>query len=65
MTESFEAFTRTDRQARFSGWLRARAEPAWAQAVGHRFTRDLIQDYVFIDTLGYKQTSGRLKLTSA
>ncbi len=65
MTESFGAFTRTDRQARFSDWLRARAEPAWAQAVGHRFTRELaddtlpdavyarylVQDYVFIDTL--------------
>jgi thiaminase/transcriptional activator TenA len=65
MTESFGAFTRTDRQARFSDWLRARAEPAWSQAVGHRFTRELaddtlpdavyarylVQDYVFIDTL--------------
>ncbi len=65
MTETFGAFTRTNRQARFSDWLRARAEPAWAQAVGHRFTRALaddtlpdavyarylVQDYVFIDTL--------------
>ncbi|MCH8996783.1 MAG: TenA family protein [Proteobacteria bacterium] len=65
MTESFGAFTRTDRQARFSDWLRARAAPAWTQAVGHRFTRELaadtlpdavyarylVQDYVFIDTL--------------
>ncbi len=79
MTDTFEAFTQANRQARFSDWLRARAAPAWAQAVGHRFTRELaddtlpdevfarylIQDYVFIDTLGYKQTSGRLKLTSA
>ena len=65
MTETFGAFTRTNPQARFSDWLRARAEPAWAQAVGHRFTRALaddtlpdavyarylVQDYVFIDTL--------------
>ena len=65
MTESFGAFTRTNRQARFSDWLRARAAPAWTQAVGHRFTRELaadtlpdavyarylVQDYVFIDTL--------------
>ncbi len=65
MTVTFGAFTRTDRQARFSDWLRVRAEPAWARAVGHRFTRELaadtlpdavyarylIQDYVFIDTL--------------
>ena len=65
MTATFEAFTRTDRQARFSDWLRARAAPAWSQAVGHRFTRELaadtlpdavyarylVQDYVFIDTL--------------
>ncbi len=65
MTETFEAYARTDRQARFSDWLRARAAPAWTQAVGHRFTRELaadtppdgvyarylVQDYVFIDTL--------------
>ena len=65
MTETFRAFARTDRQARFSDWLRVRAEPAWAQAVGHRFTRELaantlpdsvyarylVQDYAFIDTL--------------
>ncbi len=65
MTESFEAFRHAAPQARFSDWLRARAAPAWAQAVGHRFTRELaddtlpdavyarylVQDYVFIDTL--------------
>ena len=65
MTDTFEAFTQANRQARFSDWLRARAAPAWAQAVGHRFTRELaddtlpdavyarylVQDYVFIDTL--------------
>ncbi len=65
MTETFEAFTRTRAHARFSDWLRGRAEPAWGRAVGHRFTRELaedslpdgvyarylIQDYVFIDTL--------------
>ncbi len=44
MRETFGAFTRTARQARFSGWLRARAEPAWAHAVGHRFTRELADD---------------------
>jgi thiaminase (transcriptional activator TenA) len=51
--------------ARFSDWLRARAEPDWSAAVGHRFTvelaedrisdavyrRYLIQDYAFIETL--------------
>ena len=50
---------------RFSDWLRARAEPHWSAAVGHRFTaelsadslddahfrRYLIQDYAFIETL--------------
>jgi thiaminase/transcriptional activator TenA len=65
MSETFGAFTQANRQARFSDWLRARAAPAWAQAVGHRFTRELaadtlpdgvyarylVQDYVFIDTL--------------
>ena len=65
MTATFEAFAQANRQARFSDWLRARAAPAWTQAIGHRFTRELaadtlpdgvyarylIQDYVFIDTL--------------
>jgi thiaminase/transcriptional activator TenA len=65
MTETFGAFTQANPQARFSDWLRARAEPAWGRAVGHRFTRELaadtlpdgvyarylVQDYVFIDTL--------------
>ncbi len=63
--QSFEAFRHAAPQARFSDWLRARAEPAWGRAVGHRFTRELaddtlpdevyarylVQDYVFIDTL--------------
>ena len=63
--QSFEAYAQANPQARFSDWLRARAEPAWGRAVGHRFTRELaqdslpdgvyarylIQDYVFIDTL--------------
>ena len=49
----------------FSERLRAAAEPAWSRAVGHRFTRELIddtlpdavyaryliQDYAFLDTL--------------
>ena len=49
----------------FSEGLRAAAEPAWSRAVGHRFTRELIQDslpdavyarylvqdYAFLDTL--------------
>lgn len=50
---------------RFSDWLRAGAEPSWRQACEHRFTRTLaddsledevftrylIQDYAFIETL--------------
>ena len=69
MTETFEAYAeshgRAGAQARFSDWLRARAEPAWGAAVSHRFTRELaadslpdavyarylIQDYVFLDVL--------------
>lgn len=48
---------------RFTDWLRARAEPDWSRATGHRFTREviagevapevmvryLVQDYAFID----------------
>ncbi len=52
-------------ETRFSDWLLRGAEPAWSQAVGHRFTRELaddslsdavyrwylLQDYAFIDAL--------------
>ena len=65
MTETSETYAQTIPNARFSDWLRARAEPAWSHATSHRFTRELaddtlpdgvyarylIQDYVFIDTL--------------
>lgn len=51
--------------ARFTDWLRARAEPAWTNTVDHRFTRQLftgtmdedvfrrylLQDYAFVETL--------------
>jgi len=52
-------------QGRFTDWLRQRAEPAWQQAVQHRFVAELadgsladaafrryiVQDYAFIETL--------------
>jgi len=51
--------------ARFTDWLRARAEPDWTAAVDHRFARELgagdlddevfrrylLQDYAFVETL--------------
>jgi thiaminase/transcriptional activator TenA len=57
------ASERTD--ARFTDWVRARAEPSWSEATTHRFTaelradtldddvfrRYLIQDYAFLETL--------------
>ena len=52
-------------EERFSDWLKRGAQPAWDQAVSHRFTKELandslddavyrhylIQDYVFLDRL--------------
>ncbi|WP_302081549.1 TenA family protein [Salinibaculum rarum] len=57
------AYERTD--ARFTDWVRARAEPLWTEATTHRFTEELradtldddvfgrylIQDYAFLETL--------------
>ena len=56
----------TDREdPRFTDWLRERSEPAWTDATGHRFARELtdgdlddavfrrylVQDYAFVETL--------------
>jgi thiaminase (transcriptional activator TenA) len=63
--DTFAHFTETQQGTSFTDWLRARAEPSWNAATGHRFTRELaedrlddevfrrylIQDYVFLDTL--------------
>jgi thiaminase/transcriptional activator TenA len=62
---TFSAFIAARPDARFSDWLKDRAEPDWNAAVGHRLTvelaedtiddavyrRYLIQDYAFIETL--------------
>lgn len=59
------AADRGEEDARFTDWLRARAEPEWTDAVDHRFTRQLftgtmddgvfrrylVQDYAFVETL--------------
>lgn len=64
-TATYAAFAEATPGARFSDWLRTRAEPNWSAAVDHRFTvelaedrisdavyrRYLIQDYAFIETL--------------
>lgn len=64
-SESFAAFQAKSPDATLTQWLQARAQPAWDQAVKHRFTRELaenslpdavysrylVQDYAFIDTL--------------
>ena len=63
--ESFAAYANGRAGARFSEWLRLRAEPAWSAATRHRFTvelaedrlddavfrRYLVQDYAFLETL--------------
>lgn len=63
--DTFEAYAETREEARFTDWLRERAEPAWSNATGHRFARELgsgeldddafrrylVQDYAFLETL--------------
>ncbi|MFB6195754.1 MAG: TenA family protein [Haloplanus sp.] len=60
-SDAFEAAA----DARFTDWLRDRAEPDWSAAVEHRFVRELaagdvddavfrrylVQDYAFVETL--------------
>jgi len=62
---SFQNYTTTVSEVRFSDWLAARAEPMWSQACSHPFTeaigdgtvpdeayaRYLIEDYTFITDL--------------
>lgn len=62
---TFEAYAETAEGARFTTWLRERAEPTWSNATRHRFTRELgtgtlddevfrrylVQDYAFLETL--------------
>ncbi|MEF8784595.1 MAG: TenA family protein [Haloarculaceae archaeon] len=63
--DSYALYASEQREARFTDWVRARAEPSWTEATGHRFTgelradaladdvfrRYLIQDYAFLETL--------------
>ena len=63
--DTFDAYAATRDDARFSSWLRRRAEPAWGDVVDHRFVRELadgsvdddvferylVQDYAFVGTL--------------
>ncbi|WEL17087.1 Transcriptional activator TenA [Halorhabdus sp. SVX81] len=63
--DSFEAYAADRGDARFTEWLRARAEPDFSAAVDHRFAEELaagtiddavfrrylMQDYAFLDAL--------------
>lgn len=63
--ETFEEYADRQADARFTDWLRERAEPTWTDATSHRFIRDLgsgdldkavfrrylVQDYAFIGSL--------------
>jgi thiaminase/transcriptional activator TenA len=63
--DSYEAYAAGRNDARFTDWLRDRAEPDWSAATDHRFTtelragtldddafrRYLVQDYAFVGTL--------------
>ena len=62
---SFEEYAVDRPDARFTDWLRERSEPAWSEATGHPFTRELgygslpasafaeylVQDYAFVEAL--------------
>ncbi|ELZ80283.1 transcriptional activator, TenA family protein [Haloferax elongans ATCC BAA-1513] len=62
---TFDAYAAENPDARFTEWLRARAEPEWTNAVEHQFveelgagtldedafSRYLVQDYAFVETL--------------
>ncbi len=65
MPDSFADALAAEPDLRFSEWLRRRTEPTWTAATTHRFTRELadgtldeavftrylIQDYAFVETL--------------
>jgi thiaminase/transcriptional activator TenA len=61
---SYEVWAAGRADTRFTEWLRQQPEPAWSEAMGHRFTRELadgtladtvmrgylVQDYSFLDS---------------
>lgn len=63
--DTYEAYAETRTDPRFTDWLRARAEPAWTDAVEHSFVEELgagtldedafadylVQDYAFVGEL--------------
>ena len=63
--DTFDDYAESHDDPRFTDWLRERSEPAWSNAVDHRFTQELgagtldeavmadylRQDYAFVDTL--------------
>lgn len=63
--DAYGAYAEAREEARFTDWLRERAEPAWSDATDHRFARELgrdeldddafrrylVQDYAFLETL--------------
>ena len=65
VADTYAEYAAEQSDARFTDWLRARAEPAWSAATEHRFTeqlradsldddvfrRYLRQDYAFLETL--------------
>ena len=48
---SFADYSRTTANARFSDWLRDRAEPDWTRMVNHRFMQDIATDSLPPDVL--------------
>lgn len=62
---TYEEYADIHEEARFTEWLRERAQPSWSRATEHRFTRELgtgdldeavfqrylLQDYAFVGTL--------------
>ena len=65
VSQTYAAYATSHDEPRFTDWLRARSEPAWTDAVEHRFVRELgagtldtgafeaylVEDYAFVNEL--------------
>jgi thiaminase (transcriptional activator TenA) len=75
---SYDAWAAGQADARFTEWLRERAEPTWTEATGHQFTQELadgtladavmrrylVQDYSFLDSFVRLVASAIIKAPS-
>lgn len=52
VTETFLSYSTRQQDARFTEWLRERSEPAWTQAIDHRFTHEIAEDRLDDEVFG-------------